>query len=239
MDLAPDPEEHDLAPLDRPPPVRSWSQRLELIADATGSTPGRLVVGAVLLVVAVAGGMWLTRPPADPVEAALPFASTTLVAEAPASTPPTTEAAVAVVHVAGAVRAPGVYELAAGARVVDAVEAAGGLAAGADAARLNLAAPVADGERVYVTAVGEEPPAAAGPSPSGAGGEAGSSSGPVDLNTADAAALEALPGVGPATAAAILEHRERIGRFSSVEQLLDVPGIGEAKLAALRDLVRV
>jgi competence protein ComEA len=141
------------------------------------------------------------------------------------------------VHVAGAVAAPGVHELAAGARVVDAIEAAGGLAADADGSRINLAAPLTDGARVYVPAVGEEPPPVA---VGGLTGDAGSApAGPVDLNTADAAALEALPGVGPATAAAIIEHRAEIGAFSSVDELLDVPGIGEAKLEALRDLVTV
>jgi competence protein ComEA len=71
------------------------------------------------------------------------------------------------------------------------------------------------------------------------GAASAESAGPVNINTADAAALEALPGVGPATSEAILEHRARIGAFTSVDQLLDVPGIGEAKLAALRDLVTV
>ena len=97
---------------------------------------------------------------------------------------------------------------------------------------------MADGERVYVLAVGEqEPPVAVGSAP--VGRPRGAPAGPVNLNTADAAALDALPGVGPATAAAILEHRGKVGAFTSVDQLLDVPGIGEAKLEALRDLVTV
>jgi competence protein ComEA len=164
------------------------------------------------------------------------FASTT-VASARTSSGSTAPVAL-VVHVAGAVVAPGIHELGAGARVVDAVEAAGGLTADADAARINLAAPVADGARVYVVAVGEAaPPVAAGGEPTDGGDAA--PAGPVNINTADAAALDALPGVGPATAAAILEHRSKIGSFTSVDQLLDVPGIGEAKLEALRDLVTV
>jgi competence protein ComEA len=144
------------------------------------------------------------------------------------------------VHVAGAVVVPGVHELAPGARVIDAIDAAGGLAPGADSARINLAAPVADGERVYVPVVGEQPPTAVVGAGGGAGGAgAVDGAGPVNLNTADAAALDTLPGVGPATAAAIVEHRERIGGFTSVDQLLDVRGIGEAKLEQLRSLVSV
>jgi competence protein ComEA len=193
-------------------------------------------VGGVAAIGAVLAGLWLTRPPAPPPEVSLPFASTT------ASLAPGPSSAVAaeavVVHVAGAVVDPGVHELPAGSRVVDAIEAAGGLAADADGSRINLAALVADGERVYVPKVGEAaPPSVAGDGgASGAGGEA---EGPVDLNQADEAALDALPGVGPATAAAIIQHREQIGRFTSVDQLLDVRGIGEAKLEQLRPLVTV
>lgn len=222
------------ADLVRPAPPRSWRERLEHLADATGSTPGRIVAGAAVLMVAALAGAWLTRAPADPVEVSLPYASTTAATPDPTTTEPST----VVVHVAGAVLRPGVYELAAAARVLDAVTAAGGLAEGADEVRLNLAAPVSDGERVYVPRVGEEPPPSLGSTGSDPGGGA-APGGPVDLNVADEAALDALPGVGPATAAAIVQHRQRIGRFTSVDQLLDVRGIGEAKLEALRDLVTV
>jgi competence protein ComEA len=165
----------------------------------------------------------------------LPFASSIASSDVPSSTSSTAPEEV-VVHVAGAVLRPGVLHLPAGSRVVDAIEAAGGLAPTADGTRINLAAPVADGERVYVPAVGEATPAVVGPS--GASGD-GEPTGPLDLNTADEAALDALPGVGPATAKAIIEHRTKIGRFTSVDQLLDVRGIGEAKLAELRPLVTV
>lgn len=220
-------------PLRRPSPPRTWRERLDDLADATGSTPARISVGAVLVAVALAGALWLLRPPPSPPEASLPFASTT--ASGPVTTATTPPAGV-VVHVAGAVRMPGIHELPAGARVTDAIDAAGGLTADADSARINLAAPVADGSRVYVPVAGEEPPPVA---VGGNGSAPDGTSGPVDLNTADAAALDALPGIGPATAAAILEHRDTVGRFTAIEQLLDVPGIGEAKLEALRGLVTV
>ena len=143
-----------------------------------------------------------------------------------------------VVHVAGAVLQPGVFGLPVDARVGDAVTAAGGLVVGADADRLNLAAPLADGARVFVPLVGQDIPTellVEGPPNSGPGGIEQV----IDINRADATALETLPGIGPATAAAILEHRERNGEFSSVEELLQVSGIGDAKLAALEGLVRV
>ncbi|WP_309710698.1 ComEA family DNA-binding protein [Pseudolysinimonas sp.] len=134
------------------------------------------------------------------------------------------------VHILGQVVRPGLYELPDGSRAVDAVAAAGGFTPQADAAGLNLARFVSDGEQIVVPAIGE---AAAGAAPGVAG------DGRVNLNTADAATLDTLPGVGPATAANILAWREENGRFESVEDLLDVGGIGEAKLDAIRDLVTV
>jgi competence protein ComEA len=156
-----------------------------------------------------------------------------------------------VVHVAGAVGRPGVQRLPGGSRVVDAVDAAGGANPDADLARVNLAVPVQDGQQVYVPRVGETPPppvaGAAGPSSAspGSSGSPGSFAGasgpgstqPVNINTASADELDTLPGVGPATAEAIIAYREQSGPFTSVDQLLDVRGIGDAKLAQLRDLV--
>ena len=221
------------APLRRPAPPRTWRDRFEELADATGTTPGRIVAGAAVVVAGAAGAIWLLRPPADPPDAALPYASTTV---APASTD-TTASEVLVVHVAGAVQTAGLHELPPGSRVADAIAAAGGLTGAADPARINLAAPVADGERIYVLAVGETEPAVA---VGGQGARSGDApTGPIDLNTADAEALDSLPGIGPATAAAIIQHRAEVGLFTSVDQLLDVPGIGEAKLEVLRDLVTV
>jgi competence protein ComEA len=150
------------------------------------------------------------------------------------------------VHVAGAVTRPGVVTLPSGSRVVDAVGAAGGMVAGADPDRVNLAAPLADGQRVVVPVIGQPAPAEvavaapAAPGTGSAGGTAPAAGGaPVDLNTATESDLDALPGIGPATAAAIVAHRSERGPFGSVEDLLDVRGIGDAKLEALRDLVVV
>ena len=204
---------------------------------------GRLIAAGVTVVLLVGVGWWLLRSPSPPTEAGLPRASapgtsTTVVAGASAamalgSAPPAT-AGPLIVHVAGAVARPGVYQLAPGARVQAAVEAAGGVAPGADPGALNLAAPMADGERVYVPLVGETVPLAAGSSAVTA-----AVAGPVDINRASVAELDELPGIGPATAAAIVEHREQHGPFASVDDLEAVRGIGPAKLDALRDLVRV
>lgn len=133
------------------------------------------------------------------------------------------------VHVAGAVRSPGVYALPRGARATDAIAAAGGFAPDADRAIVNLARDVSDGEQLLVPVVGAPPPAA----PTSAGDTI------VDLNTADAAALDTLPGIGPALAGRILDWRTENGRFASVEDLLAVPGIGEKLVEGLRDRVRV
>jgi competence protein ComEA len=146
-----------------------------------------------------------------------------------------------VVHVAGAVATPGVVELSAGSRVIDALEAAGGAADDADLDRLNLAAKVADGQRVLVQRVGD-PAVGATATGDGAGtpsGESTTAGGLVNVNTATQLELEALPGIGPALAAAIIDEREQRGGFRSVQELRDVRGIGEKRFAALSDLVSV
>jgi competence protein ComEA len=160
--------------------------------------------------------------------AALPISP---AAGAPSGSPRVT------VHVAGAVRAPGVYRLARGARVDDAVRLAGGALRRADLTAVNLAAEVEDGRQVLVplraaAGAGVAPGAGAAPGP-------GAAPAKVNLNTADAAALDVLPGVGPATAAKILAFREEHGSFASVDELGDVPGIGDVRLEALRELVTV
>ena len=144
---------------------------------------------------------------------------------------------------AGAVAVPGVYHLASGARVVDVVTAAGGPTTKADLQAVALAAKVTDGARVYVPEVGEVVAASnqpAGTRMNGGGGpDPPSPAAPLDLNQATSDQLQELPGVGPVTAAAIVDYRTEHGPFVAVEDLLDVRGIGPATLDAFRDLVRV
>jgi competence protein ComEA len=141
----------------------------------------------------------------------------------------------ALVHVAGAVRHPGVYKLHDGDRVKDAVARAGGARAGADVNAINLAAKVADGQQVVVPRRGAAAPASADAS----AGEAGAAQPPVSLNSATAAQLDTLDGVGPATAQKILDWRREHGGFRSIDDLGEVPGIGPKRLAALRGKVQL
>lgn len=163
------------------------------------------------------------------------------------------------VHVVGEVERPGVVSLAPGARVADAVRAAGGATREARTERINLAAPLADGRQVLVpsartpeedlarVAGAQDGPGAAGIAPDAAasepavparaGGSGGAGAGPVDLNAADAVALQTLPGVGPATAEKIIAHRETVGPFTGLQDLDAVPGVGPAALERLRDRV--
>ncbi len=142
------------------------------------------------------------------------------------------------VHVAGAVRRPGVYALRDGARIQDAVRKAGGGRAGADLDALNLAAKVTDGQQVLVAKRGARTavaaPSGGSAASSGAVGGPGAASATVDVNTADAAQLEALDGVGPAIAAKIVDWRTQNGPFRTVDDLAQVPGIGPKKLEAMR-----
>lgn len=219
-------DEDDASGLGAPVRLRErWGDLL----DTTGVGAQAAVAGVAMVGIVIGALWWLSRQAPPPVEATLPLVE----AVAPSSSTTTAPSDV-VVHVAGAVVAPGVHRLPPGSRVIDAVDASGGLLPDADAAAVNLAAPLEDGAQVYVPRVGEEPPM-----PPSGGVTADASAGPIDLNTADASLLETLPGVGPATAAAIIDHRTRHGPFASVDGLLEVRGIGEAKLAALRDLVRV
>lgn len=247
-----------LPDLPRPARPEAWRDRLAGWAESLDLSPARLVGGAVVLAVVGFLGWRLLAPPPTPPEMRLPFVSTTAVAPggAPEAASPARagpddaastsvpEGAELVVHVAGAVARSGVQRLPAGSRVVDAVEAAGGTAADADPSRINLAAPLEDGQQVYVPRLGEvgggvgagtgAVGGGAGAAGAGAGGES-----VVNLNTADVGQLDALPGVGPAIAQAIVDYRDQNGPFATVDQLVEVRGIGEAKLADLRDRVTV
>ncbi|GAA4064849.1 hypothetical protein GCM10023065_15520 [Microbacterium laevaniformans] len=189
-------------------------------ADAHRARRRRVGTGAALVLVlaaaAIAVAVGLVRSVAT---------ADTGVAVAPVEI----SAAALYVHVSGAVERPGLYRLDGGARVVDVVSAAGGFTDTADRTAVNLARPLVDGEQVQVPEVGEAPST----------GAPVSGDGRVNLNTADVAALDALPRVGPAIAERIIAWREENGGFTSVDDLLSVPGIGEKMLAGLRDLVTV
>jgi competence protein ComEA len=223
-----------MEPLSRPVPPRSPAERARAWIEWFGIA--RLIATSAATVVVCAGAVWLLRTPPPATEASLPRATTTGVvtpAPQPVATAPVAPTRV-LVHVAGAVVEPGVYELGGDARVRDAIVAAGGPTEIADWNALNLAAAVVDGIKVYVPSVGEEVPASL-TIPAAAGVDR--STMPIDVNVATADDLEALPGVGPATATAIVTERERNGPFLDVDDLDRVPGIGPAKLDALRDLV--
>lgn len=144
-----------------------------------------------------------------------------------------------VVDVDGAVSNPGVYELAADARVNDAIQAAGGLTSEADAAAINRASLLTDGQKVYVPHVGEEVETTAGAATPASSGAALSDAGPVNINTASVDDLDTLPGVGPSTAQAIVDDRAQNGAFASIEDIMRVSGIGEKKFEKLKDLICV
>jgi competence protein ComEA len=183
-----------------------------------------LAVGCLALVLFV--GSKLLAQPQTSVDLAPPVAPPTETATAPTAV---------VVDVVGAVRRPGLYRLAQGARIADAVSRAGGATRKADLALINLAAPLADGEQVVVPRRGSS---AAPAAPSGAtGSSATPGGGPVHLSTATLEQLDSLPGIGPVTAQKILDYRQKHGAFTSVDELDAVPGIGPARLDQLQDLV--
>ena len=194
-----------------------------------------VAVGLALLLVAAATAWWvfLGRPRASAVpvitSARGSVASTSAAAARPGSVP-----ASVVVDVVGKVKRPGVYRLHSGARVADAVQAAGGIMAGADLSSTNLARRLVDGEQIAVGLAPAQAPGITGTSAGVTG-----SSGLIDLNTATAEQLDALPGVGPVLAQHILDWRSAHGRFDSADQLREVSGIGPSKFADLRPLVTV
>ncbi len=248
-------------------PVVVVRRRVPSPASLLSSLPQWAVTAAIVVVVVVGVGAWSllrrstvatgslphvadavsetttrpsTTPLRDPVGSADPSSTSRQV------TPSNADGKV-IVHVAGAVIHPGVVTLPSGSRAVDAVNAVGGFAEGADPDRLNLAAPLIDGERLAVPLIGQPPPQEVAPVVSGVGGTgsapasggAGAGAARIDLNAATPEQLDTLPGVGPSTAAAIIAYRNEHGPFRSVDGLLEVRGIGETRLEALRDLVTV
>lgn len=237
----------------------SW-RRVRVDPGRSGATA--LVLVMIVAAVLAAVGVWLERPQVIPVGE---FGSTPprvepavgpglisgpaddLVADraaapisADTATAPTAPSAPLVVSVSGKVHRPGLVEVPPGARVADALAAAGGALPGTDLSQLNLARRVSDGEQV---AVGVQPaPDAAVPGPPEAGQPSAGSGAPpgrLDLNAATVEQLDGLPGVGPVTAQRILDWRNRNGRFARVEQLREIEGIGERRFGQLRELVSV
>lgn len=240
------------APVIIPTPGRHASRRAAAGAAPTGERlrlpgigglgPTHVAVVAVVAALAVGvAAWWALRDAAEPV--ALPAVTTSgPVPEDPTGSSAPTDAATAhavtaqvTVDVAGGVRRPGIAVLPSGSRVVDALKEAGGAKRGVDLTSLNLARPLVDGEQILVGV----------PAPSGVAGAVGApgappASGPlVNLNSADQATLEELPGVGPVTATSIIDWRTEHGGFSAVEELLEVDGIGDATLADLAPLVTI
>ena len=215
----------------------------------------RLIIGLLATTIASAGIWLLVRPSAPLVESVVPHASGVGIVM-PLSTLPTP--LTVRIHVAGAVVRPGVYTVSSSSRVVDAVTAAGGATSSADLERINLAQTIVDTEQVFVpfrstrtTKVTVAPrlrpsrttvPASVSTVPGAVpiiGAPIATSTPLINLNSATSDQLDTLPGVGPSTAKAIISYRNRKGPFGKVEDLLNVPGIGPAKVGAIRDQVTV
>lgn len=231
------------------------------LGSASLSPPWKAVIGAaVVVVLAIAAMAWrVTTATAISEPMTTGFTSSSAAtasvngppprspgaspAQVPVGGEPTGQARPhLVLHVIGRVAKPGVVTVPDGARVQDVVQAAGGAVKGADLAAVNLARRAVDGEQLVIPAVGEAqrqqptPPGAAAPAPAHTSGAA---SAPIDLNTADQLTLETLPGVGPVLAARIIAWRDEHGRFTSVQELAEVSGVGEKRYAELAPRVRV
>ncbi|MSO78213.1 MAG: ComEA family DNA-binding protein [Acidimicrobiia bacterium] len=222
------------------PPRPVMASGLDALRDRIDQwrADARFGVIALVVVAVVAGVIWyrVGVSGGESGTSTRPSAAAARTTPSTAVTSTTQRSVGIVVHVAGAVARPGVVELPSGSRVIDAVEAAGGGLPDADLDRLNLAAKIVDGERVLVPKVGEVTNALPDPV---TGEPSATSDAVVNLNTATAAQLEELPGIGPVLAAAILDERESRGGFRSVNELRDVRGIGEKRFADLRDRVSV
>ena len=204
---------------------RSVLAELAGVARRIGTVPLLAAAGALVAMVAVGFLAGVRHGAPEPID--LPMAG--------AGPPPpvaTTQPSMLRVHLAGAVVRPGLYEVPAGFRVGDLVDAAGGPVANADLAAVNLAERMRDGQQVYVPLVGES-------QTSRDAGTGTAVAGPIDVNTASAAQLQGLPGIGPSLAAAIVAYRTENGSFASLDELEAVPGIGPAKLSQLRSNARV
>ena len=205
----------------------------------------RVISTAVAVAVVAIGAWWVVRIPPAPVESTISFTATSLTGAASVSSPVEVNSSLGiVVHVAGEVKNPGVYTLSNSARMIDAVLAAGGATARADLEVINLATPLMDSSQIYVPAKGAaERPVFARPQPGMNGVQSSQNSpdsgGVVNINRASVTELDALPGVGPSTAQAIVDYRATNGPFGSPEDLLNVKGIGPAKFEAMRKLVGV
>ncbi len=235
----------------RPAPTAARDRWRVAMAWVHWFGPGRVVAMVVAVVVLGGTGWWMMRPtdqgPSDitsaPTPVDRPGSPSPLDADADADPdgftlviPPSTPSLVnevsaneVLVHVAGAVQRPGVYRLQPGDRVIDAVDAAGGATTQAVVHAVNLAAPLSDGQRVHIPVEGE-PVSVEAVAPSASPGAPA----PISLNSATEAELVGLTGVGPVLAAAIVAHRDAHGPFSSIDELLAVPGVGPAKLEAMR-----
>jgi competence protein ComEA len=211
----------------------TWPMIIGLIATAI------LLVGAGYILANVRGA-------AEPAGIEIIPPAPTATTIPPPTPPPTATAGPWRVYVSGAVVNPAVYPLPPGSIVDDAVRAAGGLSADADAVAINLAAPLADGMQVYVPTLDESaatPPPLSAPLPTvdpGASRMGGvTTAGLININLATQADLEMLPGIGPTMAANIIAYREANGPFTAIEAIMDVPGIGDGKFGAIKELITV
>ncbi|OMC40086.1 ComEA family DNA-binding protein [Mycobacterium sp. IS-1264] len=252
---APDDDQNSLLPRWLPDASQrgGWVARLRADPGRAGAIAMAVVAALAVLVTIFtlvrdrpAPVMSAKLPPVEKASTASPRSSAGPVAGQPAGDRP------CVVSVVGLVRTPGLVTLAPGARIADALQAAGGAVDGADTIGLNMARPVGDGEQIVVglapisgrpTALGSSVASGSTPTPGTPAPVSGSAKPKpgqaLDLNTASVEQLDALPGVGPVTAAAIVAWRQANGKFTSVDQLADVDGIGPARLEKLRALVRV
>ena len=210
----------------------------EPLRDRLRSLDRRELAGLLVVAAIIVGGagLWYVRslPSSVAVQASTDRDPPPGIAEATPSPTPTT----IVVDVAGWVKRPGVYEFRQGDRVIDAIRMAGGGKSGADLAAINLAAMLTDGQQIVVLKKGSTGTAASGGG-SGAVPRSGGAEPLVNLNTATLDQLESLPGIGPALGQRILDYRQEHGPFRSVEDLLNVSGIGEKRLGDLRSKVSV